>query len=149
LITIHNAENWLGLDEEGGGVGGPCDSILLPRPPALSPVLKSGTDVVASAAASLKSSKFGRSDTPGVNCINILCAAFARAEPKSVKKTVKLSVFLSFRDLRAQKLRMNMLVCIFTILKLVATTYLNFLTHLTRAFSILNRQIANQKQGYF
>jgi len=110
LITIHNAENWLGLDEEGGGVGGPCDSILLPRPPALSPVLKSGTDVVASAAASLKSSKFGRSDTPGVNCINILCAAFARAEPKSVKKTVKLSVFLSFRDLRAQKLRINMLV---------------------------------------
>jgi hypothetical protein len=143
LITIHNAENWLGLDEEGGGVGGPCDSILLPRPPALSPVLKSGTDVVASAAASLKSSKFGRSDTPGVNCINILCAAFARA------KTVKLSVFLSFRDLRAQKLRMNMLVCVFTILKLVATTYLNFLTHLTRAFSILNRQITNQKQGYF
>jgi len=48
--------------------------------------------------------------TPGVNFINGLLAAFAHTEPKSVKKTVKLSVFLRFRDLRTQKQRINMLV---------------------------------------
>jgi hypothetical protein len=78
LIAIHNAENWLGLDEEGGGVGGPCDSILLPRPPALSPVSKSGTDVVTSAAASSKSTKFGRSDTPGADFKPNLCLALLK-----------------------------------------------------------------------
>ena len=30
LISIHNAENWLGLDEEGGGVGvGPLSAIAV------------------------------------------------------------------------------------------------------------------------
>ncbi len=37
----------------------------------------------------------------GVNFINVLHTAFMRVEPKSVKKTVKLSVFLRFWDLRA------------------------------------------------
>jgi len=32
--------------------------------------------------------------TPGFNSINVLCAAFMRSDPKSPKKTVKLSVFL-------------------------------------------------------
>jgi hypothetical protein len=40
-IAIHNAENWLGLDEEGGVGGGICEPMLLPRPPAISPVSKS------------------------------------------------------------------------------------------------------------
>ncbi len=44
----------------------------------------------------------------GVDFSNLLRVAFARAEPKSVKKTVKLSEFLRFWDL--QKLRVNMLV---------------------------------------
>ncbi len=35
---------------------------------------------------------------------------FTSVEPKSIKKTVKLSVFLCFQNLRAQKLRVNMLV---------------------------------------
>ena len=48
--------------------------------------------------------------TPGLNFINVLRTAFSHVEPKSVKKTVKLSVFLRFRNLRAQKLRVNMLV---------------------------------------
>jgi len=39
--------------------------------------------------------------TPGLNFINILCTAFTHVEPKTVKKTVKLSVFLRFWDLRA------------------------------------------------
>ncbi len=46
----------------------------------------------------------------GVNFINVLHAAFASAEPNSIKKTVKSSVFLHFWDLRAQKLHVNMLV---------------------------------------
>jgi len=37
-------------------------------------------------------------------------AAFMRAEPKSIKKTLKSSVFLRFRNLCAQKLHVNMLV---------------------------------------
>ncbi len=41
--------------------------------------------------------------TPGLNSINILCAAFAHEEPIGAKKTVKLSVFLRFWDLSAQK----------------------------------------------
>ncbi len=45
----------------------------------------------------------------GVKFINVLYSAFGCAEPKSVK-TITLSVFLRFRDLRAQKLRVNMLV---------------------------------------
>jgi len=44
------------------------------------------------------------SRTPGVNFINFLRTAFAHADHESVKKTVKLSVFLRFLDLRAQKL---------------------------------------------
>ncbi len=48
--------------------------------------------------------------TAGVNFINILRAAFAHAEPKSVKETVKLLVFLGYWDLRVQKLCINMLV---------------------------------------
>ena len=39
--------------------------------------------------------------TPGVNFTNSLRAAFRRADPKSEKKTVKLSSFLHFWDLRA------------------------------------------------
>jgi len=39
--------------------------------------------------------------TPGVNFINALQAAFAWADPKSAKETVKLSGFLRFRDLHA------------------------------------------------
>jgi len=46
----------------------------------------------------------------GVNFINVLRKAFARMESKSVKKTVKLSIFLRFWDLRVQKLYENMLV---------------------------------------
>jgi len=46
----------------------------------------------------------------GVDFSNLLRVAFARAEPKSVKKTVKLSEFLRFWDLRVQKMRVNMLV---------------------------------------
>ena len=48
--------------------------------------------------------------TPGVNFINVLHAAFACVDLKSVKKTVELSVFLRFDDLRAQKLPVNILV---------------------------------------
>ncbi len=48
--------------------------------------------------------------TPGVNFIHILFAAFANAEPKSVKETVNLSIFLHFWDLHVQKERINMLV---------------------------------------
>ncbi len=44
---------------------------------------------------------------PSVNFINILHAAFAHVEPESVKETIKSSVF---RDMRAQKLRVNILV---------------------------------------
>jgi len=47
---------------------------------------------------------------PGVNFINVLLEAFARTEPKSIKKTVKSSIFLRFWDLRAQNLYVNMLV---------------------------------------
>ncbi len=46
----------------------------------------------------------------GVNFINVLGAALAHTEAKSVKKTVKPSIFLCFWDLRAQKLYVNMLV---------------------------------------
>ncbi len=42
--------------------------------------------------------------SPEVNFINVLRAAFALTDPKSAKKTVKLSVFLRFWDLQAQKL---------------------------------------------
>jgi ankyrin repeat protein len=37
----------------------------------------------------------------GVNFINVLHTAFTSAEPKSIKETVKLSIFLRFRELRA------------------------------------------------
>ncbi len=47
---------------------------------------------------------------PSVNFINILRAAFTLTEPKSVKKIVNSLVFLRFQDLRAQKLRVNMMV---------------------------------------
>ena len=57
MITIHNAENWLGLDEEGGGMGGPCDNALLSGPPTMSPVSKTND-------AKLSSAKLGRSDSP-------------------------------------------------------------------------------------
>ena len=57
MITIHNAENWLGLDEEGGGMGGPCDNALLSGPPTISPVSKTND-------AKLSSAKLGRSDSP-------------------------------------------------------------------------------------
>jgi hypothetical protein len=40
----------------------------------------------------------------GVNLIKNLRKAFEHAEPKSVKKTVMLSIFLRFWDLRTQKL---------------------------------------------
>jgi len=40
----------------------------------------------------------------GVNFINFLQTAFKCTDPKSAKKTVKLSVFLRFPDLRVQKL---------------------------------------------
>ncbi len=33
--------------------------------------------------------------SPGVNFINVLQAAFAHADPKSVKETIKLSVFFA------------------------------------------------------
>jgi len=45
-----------------------------------------------------------------VNFINVLCAAFVCAEPKSVKKFVTSSVFLRFQDLLSKKLQVNMLV---------------------------------------
>ncbi len=48
--------------------------------------------------------------TSGLNFINVLCTAFTWVEPKRVKKTVKLSVFLRFWDLHVQKLHVNMLV---------------------------------------
>ncbi len=40
----------------------------------------------------------------GLKFINVLCTAFTRADPKSVKKTVKLSIFftlLGFTSLKA------------------------------------------------
>jgi hypothetical protein len=43
----------------------------------------------------------------GVNFINVFRAAFVCEEPKSVKKTAKLSVFLRFWDLHVQKLRIK------------------------------------------
>ncbi len=46
----------------------------------------------------------------GVDFIDLLRVAFALAEPKNVEKTVKLSEFLRFRDLRVQKLRVNIVV---------------------------------------
>jgi len=42
--------------------------------------------------------------TPVVNFINILQAAFTRADSKNAKKTDNLTVFLHFWDLRVQKL---------------------------------------------
>jgi len=47
---------------------------------------------------------------PRCQFINILRAAFARVKPKSIKKTVKSTVFLCFQDLRGQKLLVNILV---------------------------------------
>jgi len=48
--------------------------------------------------------------TLGLNFINVLRTAFTCAEPKRVKKAVKLSVILHFCALCVQKLRVNMLV---------------------------------------
>ena len=39
--------------------------------------------------------------TPGVNFTNILREAFMRADPKSIKKLLNLTIFLRFWDLRA------------------------------------------------
>ncbi len=64
---------------------------------------------------------------PGVNFSNILCAAFARVEPKSVKKELKSSIFLRFWDLRLQKLHINML--------LKSTPGVNFINILLAAFT--------------
>jgi len=44
-----------------------------------------------------------------VNFINILLADFTCADPESAKETVKLSVFLRFWDLRAQKVLLERL----------------------------------------
>jgi len=33
--------------------------------------------------------------SPGLNFISVLCTVFMRADPKSVKKTVKLSIFFT------------------------------------------------------
>ena len=41
--------------------------------------------------------------TSGVNFTNVLQAAFTGADPKSAKKTVKLSSFLGFQDLCEHK----------------------------------------------
>jgi len=57
-----------------------------------------------------KAQKMSMKLTPGVNFINVLCAAFASVAQKSVKNTFKSSVFLHFQDLQAQKLCVNMLV---------------------------------------
>ena len=76
LIAIHNAENWLGLDEEGGGVGGGiCDSMLIPRLPA--PPMSMSMTMTMPTSTSPKSSDIstmttsqrmktvtGRSETP-------------------------------------------------------------------------------------
>jgi len=48
--------------------------------------------------------------TPGVNFINTIQAAFMSANPKSVKKTVKLSIYLCFWDLCSQKTDRTMLM---------------------------------------
>ncbi len=48
--------------------------------------------------------------TSAINFIFVLRTVFMCAEPKSVKKMVKLSSFLRFQNLCAQKLRVNMLV---------------------------------------
>jgi len=56
-IAIHNAENWLGLDEEGGGVGGTCDVMMMPRLPDLSPPVKTSN-------TSSGQTKACRSETP-------------------------------------------------------------------------------------
>jgi len=34
-------------------------------------------------------------ETPWLNFINVLCTAFTTADPKSIKKTVKLSIFFT------------------------------------------------------
>ncbi len=39
-------------------------------------------------------------EQPGVNFINVTRAAFAHTDPKSVKKTDNMTVFLHFQDLR-------------------------------------------------
>ena len=38
LIAIHNAENWLGMDDNVGGGGGDGVGLILPPPPSASTV---------------------------------------------------------------------------------------------------------------
>ncbi len=45
--------------------------------------------------------KFIRAPTPGVNFVNNLWATLRRADPKSAKKTVKLSAILCFWDVHS------------------------------------------------
>jgi len=47
---------------------------------------------------------------PGVNFINILRAAFVRADPKSVKKTDNLTVFFAFLEYSCVKAACRMLM---------------------------------------
>jgi hypothetical protein len=39
--------------------------------------------------------KSENSQKPGLNFINVLCTAFTLADPKNIKKTVKLSIFFT------------------------------------------------------
>ena len=48
--------------------------------------------------------------SPGVNFTNILLAAFMRADPKSAKKTVKLSNFIALLGSACAKVACRMLV---------------------------------------
>ena len=50
------------------------------------------------------------SSTPGVNFATILRAAFTRADPKSAKKTVKLSSFFALLGSAREKAAYKMLV---------------------------------------
>ena len=66
----------------------------------------------------------------GLNFINVLRPAFMLTEPKSVKKTVKSSVFLRFQYLRSLKLSVNMLaklthgICLFVSVSLYLSWFL-------------------------
>ena len=53
---------------------------------------------------------YHRTPTAGVNFINILRAAFTSADPKSAKKTVKLSSFFALLGYASVKAASKMLV---------------------------------------
>ncbi len=69
-----------------------------------------------------------RPRTPGLNFINVFTRNFYLLRSRKRKKTDNLTVFLRFRNLRSQKLRINMLVKL--------TPGLNFINDLCTAFTL-------------